>query len=87
MADSTRDDETRDEREEAQETDATPDEEHRIGEFNELRDLMQSIRDEIAGLRSSIADMMTTKPADTADTADEDADGDHELINIDDLDL
>ena len=88
MADSTREDETRDEREEAQETGATPDEAHRIGEFDELRGLMESIRDEISGLRSTIADMMTTKPGDDRDAPDEDTERDErELIDIDELDL
>lgn len=88
MADSTREDETRDEREEAQETGATPDEAHRIGEFDELRGLMESIRDEISGLRSTIADMMATKPGDERDAPDEDTPEDEpELIDIDELDL
>lgn len=88
MADSTREDETRDEREEADETGATPDEAHRIGEFDELRGLMESIRDEIAGLRSSIADMMATKPGDVRDAPDDDTEEDErELIDIDELDL
>ena len=88
MADSTREDETRDEREEADETGATPDEAHRIGEFDELRRLMESIRDEISGLRSSIADMMATKPGDVRDAPDEDTEEDErELIDIDELDL
>lgn len=88
MADSTREDETRDEREEADETGATPDEAHRIGEFDELRNLMESIRDEISGLRSSIADMMATKPGDIRDAPDEDTEEDErELIDIDELDL
>lgn len=88
MADSTREDETRDEREEAEETGATPGEAHRIGEFDELRGLMESIRDEISGLRSTIADMMATKPGDVEDSPDDDAPEDErELIDIDELDL
>lgn len=88
MADSMREDETRDEREVSEETGATPDESHRIGEFDELRGLMESIRDEISGLRSTIADMMATKPGDERDAPDEDTERDErELIDIDDLDL
>lgn len=88
MADSTERDETRDEREEAEETGATPDEAHRIGEFDELRGLMESIRDEISGLRSTIADMMATKPGDVEDAPDDDTPEDErELIDIDELDL
>ena len=88
VADSTREDETRDEREEAQETGASPDEAHRIGEFDELRGLMESIRDEISGLRSTIADMMATKPGDERDAPDEGTPEDErELIDIDELDL
>ena len=88
MADSTREDETSDEREVSEETGATPDESHRIGEFDELRGLMESIRDEISGLRSTIADMMATKPGDERDEPDEDTERDErELIDIDDLDL
>ena len=88
MTDSTREDETRDEREISEDTGATPDESHRIGEFDELRGLMESIRDEISGLRSTIADMMATKPGDERDAPDEDTPEDErELIDIDELDL
>lgn len=88
MADSTREDETRDEREISEDTGATPDESHRVGEFDELRGLMESIRDEISGLRSTIADMMATKPGDERDAPDEDTHEDErELIDIDELDL
>lgn len=88
MADSTREDETRDEREISEDTGATPDESHRIGEFDELRGLMESIRDDISGLRSTIADMMATKPGDERDAPDEDTPEDErELIDIDELDL
>ena len=88
MADSTREDETRDEREISEDTGATPDESHRIGEFDELRGLMESIRDEISGLRSTIADMMATKPGDERDAPDEDTPEDErEFIDIDELDL
>lgn len=85
--DLTREDETADERELSEDTGATPDESHRIGEFDDLRNLMESIRDEIAGLRSSIADMMATAPAADAPRADAPDDDDAELIDIDDLDL
>lgn len=88
MADSTREDETRDEREISEDTGATPDESHRVGEFDELRGLMESIRDEISGLRSTIADMMATKPGDERDAPDEDTPEDErDLIDIDELDL
>ena len=88
MADSTREDETRDEREISEDTGATPDESHRVGEFDELRGLMESIRDEISGLRSTIADMMATKPGDGRDAPDEDTERDErDLIDIDELDL
>lgn len=88
MADSTREDETRDEREISEDTGATPDESHRIGEFDELRGLMESICDEISGLRSTIADMMATKPGDERDAPDEDTPEDErDLIDIDELDL
>lgn len=88
MADGTREDETRDEREISEDTGATPDESHRIGEFDELRGLMESIRDEISGLRSTIADMMATKPGDERDAPDEDTPEDErDLIDIDELDL
>lgn len=46
--------ETADEREEQTVDDATPEEAHRIGEFDELRDLLMSIRADIAGLRESM---------------------------------
>lgn len=89
MADSTRDGETPDERDAAEETGETPDEAHRAGEFDELRDLLESIRGEIAGLRSVFADMITGRPGDDAEGsagAVPDDDG-RDLIDIDQLDL
>lgn len=88
MVDETREDETEDEREQANETGETPDEAHRAGEFGELRDLLMSVRDEIAGLRSTIADMMAGRPGDAEpDEPDEPDDDGRDLIDIDQLDL
>ena len=43
MEDETKLDETRDERDDASTTDATPDEAHRLGEFDDLRDRLSSL--------------------------------------------
>lgn len=88
MADVTREDETEAEREQADETGETPDEAHRAGEFGELRDLLMSVRDEIAGLRSAIADMMAGRPGEAEPDVPDDSDDDgRDLIDIDQLDL
>lgn len=58
--------------------------------MKEVRDLIQSIKDELTELRSSIADMLVEKPAETDESSDadetEDTD-DSDLIDIDELDL
>lgn len=85
--DATEETETPSEEARQEETGETPEEAHRAGEFDELRDLMQSIRDEIAGLRSTIADMMVERPAEEAPAPEEEESGDSDLIDIDELDL
>ena len=62
MEDETTVDETRDERIDAADTDASPDETHRLGEFDDLRDRLaslsevsQKILDGLEAVRSSMA--------------------------------
>ena len=62
MEDETELDETRDERDIADDTDASPDEAHRVGEFDDLRDRLSSlasvadkILDGLEAVRSSMA--------------------------------
>ena len=59
-------------------------------EMKDVRDLIQSLKDELTELRSSIADMLVEKPAeiDESSDADETKDtDDSDLIDIDELDL
>lgn len=59
-------------------------------EMKEVRGLIQSIKDELTELRSSIADMLVEKPAQTDDDSDADeteGTDESDLIDIDELDL
>ena len=55
-------------------------------EMKEVRGLIQSIKDELTELRSSIADMLVEKPAQSDADETEDTD-ESDLIDIDELDL
>ena len=101
MEDETRLDETVDERVDAADTDATPDEAHRLGEFNDLRDRLsslaevsQKILDGLEAVRSSMAAFVeggATIREDgdgTVETVTEEDDDEAELeIPIEDLDF
>ena len=82
MADETELDETRDERDIADDTDASPDETHRLGEFDDLRDRLSSlasvadkILDGLEAVRSSMAAFV-----EGGATIREDGDGDVEEV-------
>ena len=101
MEDETRLDETTDERVDAADTDATPDEAHRLGEFDDLRDRLsslaevsQKILDGLEAVRSSMAAFVeggATIREDgdgTVETVTEEDDDNAELeIPIEDLDF
>ena len=48
------DDETTEERDTAERDDLTPDETHRVGEFDDLRDMLTTIADKIDGVNERI---------------------------------
>ena len=101
MEDETRLDETADERVDAADTDATPDEAHRLGEFDDLRDRLSSlasvadrILEGLEAVRSSMAAFVeggATIREDgdgTVETVTEEDEEDAELeIPIEDLDF
>lgn len=51
------DDETPEERDTAERDDLTPDEAHRAGEFDDLRDMLTTIADKIDGMNERIDDI------------------------------
>ena len=88
MEDETRLDETADERVDAADTDATPDETHRLGEFDDLRDRLsslaevsQKILDGLEAVRSSMAAFV-----EGGATIREDGDGTVETVTEEDED-
>ena len=88
MADETELDETLDERDIADDTDASPDETHRLGEFDDLRDRLsslaevsQKILDGLEAVRSSMAAFV-----EGGATIREDGDGDVEDVTEEDDD-
>lgn len=88
MEDETRLDETADERVDAADTDATPDEAHRLGEFDDLRDRLaslaevsQKILDGLEAVRSSMAAFV-----EGGATIREDGDGTVETVTEEDED-
>ena len=88
MADETELDETLDERDIADDTDASPDETHRLGEFDDLRDRLsslaevsQKILDGLEAVRSSMAAFV-----EGGATIREDGDGTVETVTEEDDD-
>ena len=86
MADEAELDETRDERDLADDTDASPDEAHRVGEFDDLRDRLsslaevsQKILDGLEAVRSSMAAFV-----EGGATIREDGDGSVETVTEED---
>lgn len=89
MADETRDDETPDEREEAAETDATPEEAHREGEFDDIRDRIESIAaraDEILDAVRTVREAVEAFVGDGGAVV-RDTDDDGDVDEVDDVDL
>lgn len=90
--DSTRTDETPDEREEAERGGETPAEAHRQGEFEELSARLDAISEGIAGLMTAIG-ALATAPSETPDmdgdveASDVDAYEAAKLVSLDDLDI
>ena len=89
MEDETRLDETADERVDAADTDATPDEAHRLGEFDDLRDRIASlaevsnkILEGLEAVRSSMAAFV-----EGGATIREDGDSTVETVTEDDEDV
>ena len=83
MADETELDETRDERDLADDSGATPDEAHRLGEFDDIRDRLSSlasvadkILEGLEAVRSSMAAFV-----EGGATIREDGDGEVETVN------
>lgn len=58
---------TPDEREQMDETGETPEEAHRAGEFDELRDMMARVLDELAAVRTDFAALNAKVPTSFAD--------------------
>lgn len=93
MADSTREDETVDEREEAEATGATPDEAHREGEFDALSQKLDRVLDGIGGLMTAIGALATAPTGDVAPAvggSDDDDMSEYDrakLVSLEDLDL
>lgn len=89
MTDETRDDETPDEREEAVETDATPEEAHREGEFDDIRDRIESIAaraDEILDAVRTVREAVEAFVGDGGAVV-RDTDDDGDVDEVDDVDL
>lgn len=90
MADDTRDDETPDEREEAAETGATPEEAHREGEFDDIRDRIESIAaraDEILDAVRTVREAVEAFVGDGGAVVRDTDDGDVDEVEVDDVDL
>ena len=89
MADETRDDETPDEREETAETGATPEESHREGEFDDIRDRIESIAaraDEILDAVRTVREAVEAFVGDGGAVV-RDTDDDGDVDEVDDVDL
>ena len=89
MADETRDDETPDEREETAETGATPEEAHREGEFDDIRDRIESIAaraDEILDAVRTVREAVEAFVGDGGAVV-RDTDDDGDVDEVDDVDL
>ena len=88
MADETELDETLDERDIADDTDASPDEAHRVGEFDDLRDRLDnlsSVADKILEGLEAVRSSMSAFVEGGA-TIREDGDGDVETVTEEDDD-
>lgn len=83
-----RDDLTQDERERTGETGETPGEARRVGEFDDLRDMLASLADKVEGLYDLINERIDAVAASMVETgttvSDVDGDGDIDAVVMDD---
>ena len=83
-----RDDLTQDEREQMDETGETPEEAHRAGEFDDLRNMLGNLTDKVEGLYDLINDRIDAVAASMVETGttvtDIDGDGDIDAVVMDD---
>lgn len=93
MADNTERDLTEDEVRVQEEDGATADEAHRVGEFDDLRDRIQSlsqvaenILNGVSALREAVGAMVVDGGATVREGVDVDGDGDTDIV-VDDVDL
>lgn len=82
--DETRADETREEMEVSEETGATPEEAHRIGEFHDLREMLETLLDKVSGISEQLSSFSATAIDNGAEVRDVDGDGDADVIIADD---
>jgi hypothetical protein len=82
-----RDDLTQDEREQMEETGETPEEAHREGEFEDLRNMLENLTAKVEGLYDLVNDRIDAVAASMVETgttvADADADGDIDTVIMD----
>ena len=85
------DDPTPDEREIEGEADASGEEAHRIGEFDDLRDRLERIENALGGIASTLEAMRTTAAAididNGADVVGVDGDGDADIVTDDVIEI
>ena len=88
MADETELDETRDERDIADDTDASPDEAHRVGEFDDLRDRLANLDSVAAKILEGLEAVRSSMAAfvEGGATIREDGDGAVETVTEEDDD-
>lgn len=82
MADTTETDETPDERETQEEAGATPEEAHRVGEFDDLRDALAGLGRKIDALSKIVIGAGVESVGNVSEKED-----DYKVIDIDSLDL
>lgn len=86
MDDSTKDDETGEEREQAAATGETPQEAHRAGEYDELRTLLTGLDAKVDALSALMTERALETPA-TASTQATQPDDETGLVNLEDIDF
>lgn len=87
MADSTKEDETIEEKQESAETGATPDETHRIGEFDDIRDRIEKLSGKLDSIYDFIVKNAVKKSDEDSESDDEPEDDEVKLVPIEDLEL
>lgn len=89
MADSTKEDETIEEKQESAGTGATPDETHRIGEFDDIRGRLEKLSGKLDSIYDFIVKNAVKKSDEDNESNDDDESEDDEvtLVPIEDLEL